>query len=248
MDAHSEILRRSDGAEVERVRFTAEGSARSLLFVRLPPGRDVEAQLLPFLARKSDRVPAVFARGIPPPAVPAPRWVLVEDVWDAPGACDRDPAAIVEAKLAVERAVTADEPALGALGVPTLTPRDIAERIALRAPDAAHEARRAASRLARWPSALVHGDLRCATARDTERGPVLVGWERAHIGCALLDVARLAGDLVARGDAVLGIGLPRRYAESLGRELATDVLRGAEVLDRLSRRHLEAGTSAVWAD
>ncbi|MGH2452036.1 MAG: hypothetical protein ACRDGE_12385, partial [Candidatus Limnocylindria bacterium] len=76
----------------------------------------------------------------------------------------------------------------------------------------------------------------------------LVGWERAHVGCALLDVVRLAADLVARGEAVLGIGLPRRYAEAVGRELGTDVLRGAELLDRLSRRHLEGGTPAIWTD
>ncbi|HUG55622.1 MAG TPA: hypothetical protein VMJ92_00980 [Candidatus Limnocylindrales bacterium] len=232
---------------MERARFTADGRERSLLFVRLARGRDVEVQLLPFLARKTAHVPAVFARGVPPPAVPAPLWVLVEDVWDAPSACGADPGAIVAAKVAIERAVARDAPALRALGVATLPPEEIAERIAAVDPEAGARAREAAARLSGWPAALAHGDLRCGSARETERGVVLVGWERAHVGCALLDAVRLAADLVARGDAVLGIGLPRRYAEGVGRELGTDVLRGAEVLDRLSRRHLEGGVPGIWA-
>ena len=70
-DVRSEIVRKSATVELERVRFTSEGAERSLVFVRFPKDRALEVQLLPFLARKTDRVPRVYARGIPPPMVPA---------------------------------------------------------------------------------------------------------------------------------------------------------------------------------
>ena len=116
-DVRSEIVRKSETVELERVRFSSEGAERSLVFVRFPKDRALEVQLLPFLARKTDRVPRVYARGIPPPMVPAWHWVLLEDLVDAPDACD-DREGIAAAKREIERAVAADVPALRALGVP----------------------------------------------------------------------------------------------------------------------------------
>jgi len=116
-DARSEVVRKGDTVELERVRFTAEGVERSLVFVRFPKERALEVHLLPFLARKTDRVPRVYARGIPPPMVPAWPWVLLEDLVAAPDACD-DIAGIAAVKRDIERAVSGDLPALRALGVP----------------------------------------------------------------------------------------------------------------------------------
>jgi len=244
-EARSEALGSRDGVEVERVRFRSGAEERTLLFERLAPRNALEAQLLPFLSRKTDRVPVVHARGIPRPVAPAPPWLLVEDLTDAPTACDADPREILDAKLAVEAAVARDVPALRALGVPERPPAAIAEQIAdavAGEPDAEHiaaEARESARRLVKWPVALVHGDLRCANAVTTERGAVLRRWGSAHLGCALLDVVRLVADVVERDDAVRGIGLSRTYAERIGLVLPTEVLRGAEKLDRLARRHLK---------
>ncbi len=248
-DARSEPLGTRDGVEMERVRFRSDEGERTLLFERLAPRVALEAQLLPFLSRKTDRVPVVHARGIPRPVAPAPPWVLVEDLADAPGACDRDPRSVLEAKLAVEAAVARDAPALRALGVPERSPSQIAEEVIAVAagdprasgPDAAEtaqEARESARRLSKWPVALVHGDLTCANAVSTGRGAVLRRWGRAYLGCVLLDVVRLVADVVDRGDAVLGIGLSRVYAERIGVVLPTEVLRAAEKLDRLARRYL----------
>jgi hypothetical protein len=244
-DVRREALGTVDGVERERVRFREDGADRSLLFERVAPRRALEVQLLPFLARKTAHVPVVHARGIPPKHVPAPQWLLLEDLAEAPSACERDVREVLEAKLAVEAAVAADAPALRALGVPGRSPADIAELVAEAVRDEADgetlaaEAREAARRLAKWPTALVHGDLRCANAVVADRGVVLRGWGRAHLGCALLDVVRLVSDVVERGDAVLGIGLTRAYAERIGVVLPNEVLRGAEKLDRLARRYLD---------
>lgn len=240
-NARSEPLGIADGIERERVRYTQDGTERTVVFERLATRHELEAQLLPFLARKTDRVPVVHARGIPPPAVPAPKWLLVEDLVDAPSACDGDPRAVLDAKIAVEEAVAHDVPALRALGVPERSPAAIAAEIADAAGEGADadEAREAARRLMRWPVALVHGDLTCRAAVATPRGVVLRGWGSAHLGCALLDVVRLVADIVGRDEAVLGIGLSRTYAERIGVVLPTEVLRGAEKLDRLARRYLK---------
>ncbi len=243
-DARSEVLGARGGAELERVRFAANGTERSLVFERLAPRNALEAQLVPFLARKTDRVPVVHARGIPRPVAPAPPWLLVEDLVDAPSACDVDPVRIVEAKIAVEQAVAGDTPALRALGVLERSPSAIAEDIAAavasdpEGAEIAGEARESARRLAKWPTALVHGDLGCANAVTTGRGVVLRRWGSAHLGCALLDIVRLVGDIVGRDEAVRGIGLSRTYAERLDVVLPTEVLRGAEKLERLARRYL----------
>lgn len=233
------------GIERERVRFAAGGVDRTLLFERMSPRRALAVQLLPFLARKTDRVPAVHARGIPPRHVIAPQWLLLEDVADAPSACEVDVREVVDAKLAIESAVANDVLALRALGVPERTPDAIAAEIAEAAagqPDAAEveaEARESARRIAKLPIALVHGDLRCTSVVATDRGVVIGGWGSAYIGCALLDVVRLVADVIERGEAVLGIGLSRLYAEKVGIVLPTEVLRGAEKLDRLALRYLD---------
>jgi hypothetical protein len=240
-DARSERLGTHEGVEYERVRFVRDGSEQTLMFERLAPRSALEAQLVPFLARKTPHVPRVLARGIPRPVAPAPPWLLVEDLSDAASACDGEPVAIIEAKIAVEEAVARDAPALRALGVPERPPEAIADEIALAAADdaIASEAREAARRLRKWPAALVHGDLTCANAVGSGRGVVLRRWGRAHLGCALLDLVRLVNDLVARDDAVRGIGLSRLYAERLDAVLPTEVLRGAEKLDRLARAYLK---------
>lgn len=244
-DVLREPLGTEHGVERERLRFAADGAERTLLFERMSPRRALEVQLLPFLARKTDRVPSVHARGIPPRHVVAPQWVLVEDLADAPSACDVDVREVLDAKLAIESAVARDVPALRALGVPERTPDAIASEIAEAAagqPDAAGieaEARESARRIAKLPIALVHGDLRCRNVVAIDRGVVIRGWGSAYIGCALLDVVRLVADVIERGEAVLGIGLSRLYAEKVGIVLPTEVLRGAEKLDRLALRYLD---------
>lgn len=234
---------RIDGApdrDRGRITFVRDGARAAVLIERYPADRALEVALLPFLARKTDRVPAVHAKGAPHLAS-ARRWLLREDTVGLPLACDGDPRAIVDAKVTVERAVASEAPALRALGVGVREPADVVEEVALVAgEDAVGEGRKAARWLARWPRALCHGDLRCANASVTCRGVVLEGWGRAHLGCPLLDIVRLAADLGERGDAVLGAELPRRYAEQVGVTLATEVLRAAELVDRLARRHLRA--------
>lgn len=243
-DVRPEPLGTADGVESERVRCRVAGEERSLVFERFAPRAALEVQLLPFLARKTAHVPVVHARGIPPATVAAPQWLLVEDLADARSACDGEPRDVLEALVAVEEAVARDAPALRALGVAERTPADLAEDIVAAtasgpgAAAIAAEARESARRLQKWPTALVHGDLRCANALRAERGVVLRRWGRAHLGCALLDVVRLVADLVGRDDAVRGIGLSRAYSERMGVVLPTEVLRGAEKLDSLARRYL----------
>jgi hypothetical protein len=244
-DVLREPLGTEHGVERERVRFSVGGAERTLLFERMSPRRAMAVQLLPFLARKTDRVPVVHARGIPPRHVVAPQWLLLEDVADAPSACEGDVREVLDAKLAIESAVAKDAPALRALGVPERSPEAIASEIeeaAAGQTDAAEigaEARESARRIAKLPVALVHGDLRCANVLATDRGVVIRGWGSAYIGCALLDVVRLVADVIERGEAVLGIGLSRLYAEKVGIVLPTEVLRGAEKLDRLALRYLD---------
>src|SRR5438477_4064742 len=155
-DVSEEIIQDTTEAEIDRVSFTQGDLRRSLIVKRGPPHASLEVKLLPHLARKTDRVPVVYARGIPPETVPAWPWLLIEDLLDAPPAADLE--AIVRAKVAVERAVAADGPALVALGVP---------RIARRGP------------LADWPEVLVHGALARSNAVVTDRGVVLMEWRLA---------------------------------------------------------------------
>src|SRR5437867_5781543 len=170
-DVSEEIVRDTTEVELDRVHFTQDGNRRSLIVKRVPPHSSLEVRLLPHLARKTDRVPGVHARGIPPTTVPAWPWLLIEDLLDAPPAADLE--AIVRAKVAIERAVAGDGPALVALGVPRI-------------------ARRGA--LAAWPEVLVHGALGPANAVLTGRGVVLMEWRSASLGSGLTDIVRLARD------------------------------------------------------
>lgn len=201
-DVSEEILRDTTDVELDRVRFTQDGTRRTLIVKRVPPHSSLEVTLLPHLARKSDRVPIVHARGIPPTTVAAWPWLLIEDLVDAPPARDGD--AIVRAKVAVERAVGADGPALVALGVP---------RIARRGP------------LAEWPEVLVHGALTPEHAVLAERGVVLVEWRHASLGAGLIDVVRLARDA-----GLPERPLALRYAAEVGRTLSDESLRAAHEL------------------
>ncbi len=184
-----EVLPTPSG-ERKRLRFVTGSGATSAIFDRAPRGESTEAQLLPFLARKTDRVPTVHSRGIPPAHVTLGPWVLIEDVYAGLPGCDGGAADIVRAKLAIERATAKDLPALRALGV-----REV--------PDLPEP-------LAAAPRVLLHGDLVCANAWRVERGVVLTGWRRAALGPGALDIATLARDLgrsgrTADADAVRAI-------------------------------------------
>jgi hypothetical protein len=223
-----EELDPADGIERKRLRFTRDGREATVLFERSARGVVIEAQLLPFLARKTERVPRVHSRGIPPQHVSLGPWLLLEDLSDAPDACDGDVADIVRAKIAVERAVAADGPALRALGVPVRTPPDV-----VREAGGDTNAEEAARELTAWPVALVHGDLSCAHGRRTDRGVVLVRWSAAHLGCGLLDAVRLAADLRGRGrprdaDAVIDL-----YVAESGGPKNDALVRAAKRMDAL---------------
>jgi len=201
-DVREVIVRDTTDVELDRISFVQDGAPRTLIVKRVPPHSSLEVNLLPHLARKTDRVPNVHARGIPPTTVPAWPWLLIEDLLEAPQADDLE--AIVRAKVAVERAVAADGPALVALGVP---------RIARRGP------------LAEWPEVLVHGALGRANAVLTDRGVVLMEWRLASLGSGLTDVVRLA-----RGAAVPAAPLAELYAAESGRSLSREALDAASLL------------------
>ena len=171
-----EVIPSDAGIERKRLRFTTGAGPATAIFERLPRGDITEAQLLPFLARKTDRVARVHSRGLPPAHVTLGPWVLTEDIYEGAPACDGDPVEILEAKRAIEGAVTKDLPAFRALGL-----RD--------------DPRELPSALAAAPKTLVHGELVCDNARRLARGVVLVGWRRAFIGAAVLDAATLVVDL-----------------------------------------------------
>src|SRR5207245_7290503 len=106
--------------------------------------------------------------------------------------------AIVLTKVAIERAVAADGPALKALGVKTITLSELVERALERAAtdrplDA--EARGAALLLSSLPTVLCHGEFACTHARQTARGVILMEWRRAYLGCGLIDIAHLTSDV-----------------------------------------------------
>lgn len=238
-DVQSEVVVQNAAMEVERVRFRQEGEERTLVLKRVPPDDALEVHLLPFLARKTDRVPAIRSRGIPPPAVPAWPWVLTEDLLDARSACHGDPTAIVRAKVAIERAVAADAPALRALGVPTITPLELVERASERAMidrpmDA--DARAAATELAALPTVLCHGELVCANVRLAPRGVVVVEWRRAYLGCGLLDIARFAADVRAFADKDPGSQPFADYAAASRIAIDDGLIRMARLVDRAARR------------
>ena len=175
-----EVLASGETGERKRLRFRTASGASSAIFDRAPRGETTEAQLLPFLARKTDRVPVVHSRGIPPAHVTLGPWILIEDVLAGEDACVGDVSDIVRAKLAIERAVANDLPALRALGL-----KEAPEELP--------------TSLAAAPRALVHGGLRCVAARRVGRGVVLIDWRRAGIGAGVLDAATLALDLERAG-------------------------------------------------
>ena len=146
------------------------------------------------------------------------------------GACDGEAADVIRAKIAVERAVAADGPALRALGVPVRTPLDV-----VRQESGDANAEEAAVELAAWPVALVHGDLTCERARRAERGVVLVRWSAAHLGCGLLDAVRLAADLRERGRTRDADGLVETYVAESGGPADDALLRAAKRVDALLR-------------
>ena len=236
-DVRAEMVTGGRGVETERVTYVRDGVTVSLLLERFAADDARDVKLLPFLGRKTDRVPVVQARG-EPHVTGARHWLLREDTGTAT-ACDAVPLAIIDAKLAIERAVVGDGPALKALGVPLRSPSDIVDEVAAVVGEAGlDDARLAAKWLRRWPVVLCHGDLRCDTAALTPRGAVLTGWRRAHLGCGLVDVVRLSADLGARGHAILGVDLPKKYAEAADVPLSSETLRAAELIERLERRHL----------
>jgi hypothetical protein len=237
-EVRSEVVTRNTLMEVERIRFRQEGVERSLALKRVPPDDSVEVQLLPFLARKTDRVPRVLSRGVPPPAVPAWPWIMTEDLLDTTSACHEDPRAIVLTKVAIERAVAADGPALKALAVKTLTPADLVERALERAPTDRPldvEARAAASELAILPTVLCHGELACTHARLTARGVILVEWRRAYLGCGLLDIAQLTDDVRQFTGADPKDKLFEYYGELTGITVNKDMARASRLVNQVTR-------------
>lgn len=229
-DVRAEELVAEDGLERKRLRFTRDGHATTALFERSPRGIVMEAQVVPFLARKTPHVPRVHSRGIPPAHASLGPWLLLEDLGDAANACDRDATDVIRAKIAVERAVAADGPALRALGVPVRTPLDVARQESGNA-----NAEEAAVELGAWPVALVHGALTCERARRAERGVVLVRWSAAHLGCGLLDAVRLAADLRERGRARDADVVVETYVAESGGPTDDALVRAAKRMDALLR-------------
>jgi hypothetical protein len=235
-DVRSELVAKNALMEVERIRFSQEGVERSLALKRVPPADSLEVQLLPFLARKTDRVPRVLSRGVPPPAVPAWPWVMTEDVLDTTSACHEDSRAIVLTKVAIERAVATDAPALAALGV--MTPVQLVERAVERAAtdrpvDA--EARTAAAALAHLPLVLCHGELACTHTRLTARGVIIVEWRRAYLGCGLLDIAQLSDDVRVFTGEDPGEKLFEFYGELTGNTVTKDMARASRLVNQVAR-------------
>lgn len=226
----AEDLEVEDGIERKRLHFTRDGRVSAALFERSARGTVMEAQLVPFLARKTEHVPRVHSRGIPPPHVSLGPWLLLEDVSDAPNACEDDVVDVIRAKIAIERAVAADGPALRALGVPVRTPVDV-----LREEGADASAEEAARELGAWPVGLVHGDLTCGRARRAERGIVLTRWSMAHLGCALLDAVRFAADLRDSGRARDADSVIERYVAESGGPDDEALVRAAKRMDALLR-------------
>ena len=246
-EVRSELVAKNALMEVERIRFSQDGVERSLALKRVPPADSLEVQLLPFLARKTDRVPRVLSRGVPPPAVPAWPWVMTEDVLDTTSACHEDPRAIVLTKVAIERAVAVDGPALNALGVTTMTPMHLVERAVERAAtdrpvDA--EARTAAAALAHLPMVLCHGELACTHARLTPRGVIIVEWRRAYLGCGLLDIAQLSDDVRLFSGEDPGDKLFDFYGELTGNTVTKEMARASRLVNKVTRAVITDQNSA----
>jgi hypothetical protein len=237
-DVRSELVAKNALMEVERIRFSQEGVERSLALKRVPLDDSLEVQLLPFLARKTDRVPRVLSRGIPPPAVPAWPWVMTEDLLDATSACHEDPRAIVLTKVAIERAVAADGPALAVLGVKTISPVELVERAVARAATDRPldvDARAGAQELSQLPLVVCHGELDCTHARLTARGVILMEWRRAYLGCGLLDIAHLSEDVLQFSGEDPGNKLFGYYGELTGITVTKEMARASRLVNQIAR-------------
>ena len=213
-----EVLVSGETGERKRLRFSTASGPSSAIFDRAPRGETTEAQLLPFLARKTDRVPAVHSRGIPPAHVALGPWILIEDVLAGDDACVGDVREIVRAKLAIERVVAKDLPALRALGL-----KEVPEELP--------------ASLAAAPRALVHGGLRCAAARRVGRGVVLIDWRRAAVGAGVLDAAMLALELERAGRQSDALAVRDCYVAESG-------LADAPELFVVAARHLRGGAES----
>jgi hypothetical protein len=246
-DVRSELVAKNALIEVERIRFSQEGVERSLALKRVPPDDSLEVQLLPVLARKTDRVPHVLSRGVPPPAAPAWPWVMTEDFLDTTSACHEDPRAIVLTKVAIERAVATDAPALKALGVKTLGPAELVERALERAATDRPldvEARAAATALAHLPTVLCHGELACTHARLSARGVILMEWRRAYLGCGLLDIAQLTEDVSRFTGEDPRDRLSEYYGELTGITVTKEMARASRLVNQVARTAITEQNSA----
>lgn len=210
----AETLAAPDGYERRRLRYTTTAGQATAIFERAPRGVVLEAQLLPFLARKTDRVPVVHSRGLPPPHASLGPWLLMEDIVDLSSGCDADPLDVLRAKLAIERSVARDLPALRALGLREGEPLD--------------------EPLASAPLGLVHGSLSCASARRADRGVVILDWSHASLGPTVLDAASLAADLARRGDVDAAARVRERFLRESADASSPDRWNAAQV--KLAKR------------
>ena len=212
-----EILPSETGVERKRLRFDTTAGATSAIFERRQRGDVLEAQLLPFLARKTPHVPVVHSRGLPPPAASLGPWLLIEDVYADEVGCPGDVRDTVRAKLAIERAVANDLPALRALGVRQFTALDLIE-----SDRRGNAAELDSAQLDGLPRVLVHGRFSCANTRVLKRGVVVVDWSRAYIGCGLSDIAQLARWLDQNGRSD-DVAIALRTYRSEGAPAITDL-------------------------
>ena len=181
------------GAETQRVRWRGPDASGTVLYRRYPVKAAVEPALLPLLARRHAPVPQVHASGVPPRHAPEARpWLLLSDPGDTPAGRDDTVAALAATRAAVAR----DTNTLRSLGVPSLPPSRVSDEARwaeelLDAADFARVERLAASldlpRLDAIGTTLVHGGLDTGYALRGAGGTTLVGWSRAHLGCALID-------------------------------------------------------------
>jgi len=163
---------------------------------------------------------------------------MTEDFLDTTSACHEDPRAIVLTKLAIERAVATDGPALAALGVKALRPVELVERALERSATDRPldvEARAAAKALSALPTVLCHGELACTHARLTARGVILMEWRRAYLGCGLLDIAQLSDDVFRFTGEDPEDRLVGYYGELTGNTVTKDMARASRLVMKVTR-------------
>lgn len=232
---HLESPREVGRAETDRVRWFGPDGKGSVLFRRFPPVASTEVALVPYLARHGGVAPNALATGVPPRhAAESRSWVLTEDP-PAADLCATSDDVLRAAGAALRRLHEAskdDVTTIASLRLPELPPERIRDEARSWAEEVlpTEDVQRVgafADRLdllafAEAESTLVHGALDCANGRVAEDSRIVfVGWSRAHLGAALLDVAHLS--------AVLGVRA-RAFLEGYG---ATPDLSMARILDRL---------------